>query len=65
MLSNKNNISTRTFGFFSNEERKNVVKLTQTAVSGNANTLALQAKAMGLSDFQAEALKDIVNRYKK
>lgn len=65
MLSNKNNISTRTFGFFNNEERKNVVKLTQTAVSGNTNTLALQAKAMGLSDFQAEALKDVVNRYKK
>ena len=65
MSSSSNIIKTRTFGFFSNEERKNVVKLTQTAVSGNTNTLALQAKTMGLSDFQAEALKDIVNRYKK
>ena len=65
MLSNKNNISTRTFGFFSNEERKNVVKLTQAAGSGNTNVLALQAKTVGLSDFQVEALKDVVNRYKK
>ncbi len=65
MSSSSNIIKTRTFGFFSNEERKNVVKLTQTAGSGNTNALALQAKAMGLSDFQAEALKDIVNRYKK
>lgn len=65
MSSSSNIIKTRTFGFFNNEERKNVVKLTQTAGSGNTNALALQAKAMGLSDFQAEALKDIVNRYKK
>lgn len=65
MSSSSNIIKTRTFGFFSNEERKNVVKLTQTAGGGNTNALALQAKAMGLSDFQAEALKDIVNRYKK
>lgn len=65
MSSSSNIIKTRTFGFFSNEERKNVVKLTQTAGSGNTNALALQAKAMGLSDVQAEALKDIVNRYKK
>lgn len=65
-MSHSNNIiKAKTFGFFSNEERKNVVKLTQTAVSGNTNTLTLQAKTMGLSDFQAEALKDIVNRYKK
>lgn len=65
MLPSQNIIKTKTFGFFSNEERKNVVKLTQTAVSGNTNALALQAKTMGLSDFQVEALKDIVNRYKK
>lgn len=65
MLSSSNIIKTRTFGFFTNEERKNVVKLTQTAGSGNTNALALQAKTMGLSDFQVEALKDIVNRYKK
>lgn len=65
MLSSSNIIKTRTFGFFSNEERKNVVKLTQTAGSGNTNALALQAKTMGLSEFQVEALKDVVNRYKK
>lgn len=65
MLNNKNIIKAKTFGFFNNEERKNVVKLTQTAVSGNVNALALQAKTMGLSDFQVEALKDVVNRYKK
>lgn len=65
MFNNKNIIKAKTFGFFSNEERKNVVKLTQTASSGNANMLALQAKAMGLSDFQVESLKDVVNRYKK
>lgn len=65
MFSSQNTIKAKTFGFFSNEERKNVVKLTQTAASGNANALALQAKAMSLSDFQTEALKDIVNRYKK
>lgn len=65
MLSCPNIIKTKTFGFFNNEERKNVVKLTQTAASGNTNTLALQAKTMGLSDFQVEALKDVVNRYKK
>lgn len=65
MLSCPNIIKTKTFGFFRNEERKNVVKLTQTAVSGNTNVLALQAKTMGLSDFQVEALKDVVNRYKK
>lgn len=65
MFTRSNVIKPKTFGFFNNEERKNVVKLTQTAVSGNTNTLALQAKTMGLSDFQAEALKDVVNRYKK
>jgi len=65
MFTRSNVIKPKTFGFFSNEERKNAVKLTQTAVSGNANTLALQAKTMGLSDFQVEALKDVVNRYKK
>ncbi len=65
MFTRSNVIKPKTFEFFNNEERKNVVKLTQTAVSGNTNTLALQAKAMGLSDFQAEALKDVVNRYKK
>lgn len=65
MFSSQNIVKAKTFGFFSNEERKNVVKLTQTAVSGNTNALALQAKAMGLSDFQTEALKDIVSRYKK
>lgn len=65
MLSSSNIIKAKTFGFFSNEERKNVVKLTQAAGSGNTNALALQAKTMGLSDFQVEALKDIVNRYKK
>ena len=65
MFTRSNVIKPKTFGFFNNEERKNVVKLTQTAVSGNTNTLALQAKTMGLSDFQVEALKDIVNRYNK
>ena len=65
MLSSSNIIKAKTFGFFSNEERKNVVKLTQTAASGNTNALALQAKAIGLNDFQVEALKDVVNRYKK
>ena len=65
MLPSQSIIKAKTFGFFNNEERKNVVKLTQTAVSGNTNVLALQAKTMGLSDFQTEALKDIVNRYKK
>lgn len=65
MFSSQNIVKAKTFGFFSNEERKNVVKLTQTAVSGNTSALALQAKAMGLSDFQMEALKDVVNRYKK
>lgn len=65
MFNSQNIIKAKTFGFFSNEERKNVVKLTRTATSGNTNALALQAKAMGLSDFQTEALKDVVNRYKK
>lgn len=65
MFNRSNIIKPKTFGFFNNEERKNVVKLTQTAISGNTNTLALQAKTMGLSDFQVEALKDVVNRYKK
>lgn len=65
MFTRSNVIKPKTFGFFNNEERKNVVKLTQTAISGNTNTLALQSKTMGLSDFQAEALKDVVNRYKK
>lgn len=65
MFTRSNVIKPKTFGFFNNEERKNVVKLTQTAISGNTNTLALQANTMGLSDFQVEALKDIVNRYKK
>ena len=65
MFTRSNVIKPKTFGFFNNEERKNVVKLTQTAISGNTNTLALQAKTMGLNDFQVEALKDVVNRYKK
>ena len=45
--------------------RKNILDLAKAAVSGNKKELNLQCKAMGLSSFQIDAVKDIARRYSK
>ena len=61
----KNIIKVKPLSGQSDLDRKNILDLAKAAVSGNTSKLNLKAKAMGLNNFQIDAVNEIARRYSK